>query len=85
MAKGKRKKSKRTTPNKARHPRPCVKGKKVLIMCAISILLLGGTAFYIYRQLTTGKNVRIDLFLVIVELFVWAVTMRLIFLWWRSR
>ena len=43
--KGKIRKSKRTTPNKARRPNPCVKGKKVLIMSAVSILLLGGTAF----------------------------------------
>ncbi len=53
MAKGKGRKSKRATPNKARRPRPCIKGKEILTMCAISILLLGGTAFYIYSQLAT--------------------------------
>ena len=81
MAKEEREKSKRAKPSKATHPRPPGGGKAALIMCVVSILLIGGT---IYSQVATHGHVHIDCSLVITELGVLGVTIWAIFLWLQS-
>jgi hypothetical protein len=85
MTNRKRKKPKRTTPHKSRRPRPREKGRNVLIMCAISILMLGGTYISLRSQKQSTGYAHIDTRLIGIELAFLAMTMYSVFSWWKSR
>jgi len=85
MTKGKRKKLKRTTPHKVRYSSPSEKGRNVLVMCAISILMLGGTYVSIRDQKASTGYAHINIGFIGIELIVIAITLHSIFSWWRSR
>jgi hypothetical protein len=85
MTKGKRKKAKRITHRKARHFRPREKGRNVLIMCVISILMLGGTYISLRSQKQSTGYAHIDTRLIGIELAFLGMTVYSIVSWWKSR
>jgi len=85
MTKSKRKKSKRTTQHKTMHSCPREKGRNVLIMCAISILMLVGTYVSIRSQVASTGYAHTDIRLIGIELIIIVITSYMFFSWWRSR